>query len=271
MKVHVYTYPDDHPIRQPHVGAVLAGFRAHGIEPELRLNGAPRPCDLAVVWGARRPREAASGTRHMIIDRGYVGDRLGYLSMGYDGFNGRADFCNEHVDGRRWRMKFEHLMWKMREHTPTGYVLLAGQLQYSQSDHGVSITEWISYVVSGFVADRRMVIFRPHPFDNARYLSIDGELVVSRDPLSMDLAVADWVVTLNSNVGVDAVLDGVPTVSCDRGSMVWDITEHDPFHMPVLSDRTDWSHKIAYAQWSPAEIEHGEAWEHLKQGMVNFV
>ena len=72
---------------------------------------------------------------------------------------------------------------------------------------------------------------------------------------------AAWVVTYNSNSAVDAVLAGVPSVSCDVGSMAWDVTGHDVAVKPPSPDRKEWAAKMAWAQWTDDEIESGRAWE----------
>src|SRR5687767_603789 len=80
----------------PHVLAAAEGFRRHGIEPAIHTPGDPQPCDLAVCWGVKKKPELASGRRALILERGYIGDRLGvWTSAGYDGLNGYADFCNQ--------------------------------------------------------------------------------------------------------------------------------------------------------------------------------
>ena len=85
-------------------------------------------------------------------------------------------------------------------------------------------------------------------------------------PIEKAISKAKVVVTINSNAGVDAALAGKPVISLDRGSMVWDISEHDfkNINNPKFNNRTQWCNDIAYAQWHPSELESGEAWNHLK-------
>jgi hypothetical protein len=73
-------------------------------------------------------------------------------------------------------------------------------------------------------------------------------------------------VTFNSNSGVEAVVDGVPTLSFDIGSMVYEVSGHllDDIEEPKRFDRTQWLANLCYAQWNPEELRNGEAWDHLK-------
>jgi hypothetical protein len=80
-----------------------------------------------------------------------------------------------------------------------------------------------------------------------------------------DLQGAHAVVTFNSNTGVDAVIAGVPIFTIDRGSMAWEVSDHDlsEIEKPNLYDREQWAHNLAYTQWTMAEMAGGWAWSHL--------
>ena len=87
--------------------------------------------------------------------------------------------------------------------------------------------------------------------------------------LQEDLSGARFVVSYNSNVLTQAVLEGIP-------SICWDIRSAaspaclDPSQLSNLEDvhkidRTQWLHDLGYTQWSRAEIRDGHAWMHLKK------
>jgi hypothetical protein len=236
------------------------GLRRHGIEAqELRI-GQAQPCDLAVTWGVRyKTREMASGRRALVLERGYVGDRFYWTSIGYGGLNGFADFCNNGMPGDRWQKHFASLMQPWRGHAGE-YVLIAAQVPNDASLRGMDNERWcrgVQLFLEGRGIEARI---RWHP------ASPRGRMAPPR-PLAEDLAGARWLVTYNSNSAVDAVLAGVPAVTCDMGSVAWDVTGHEPAHAPPMPDRTQWAHDIAYAQWSLDEIRNGEAWAHLAIGM----
>lgn len=79
--------------------------------------------------------------------------------------------------------------------------------------------------------------------------------------------VLDWenvgmAITLNSSVGVDAVIAGVPTVTMDEGAMAWDVAGHDQLEF-VTPDRRPWLDWMSWTQWHWDEIQDGEAIKHL--------
>jgi hypothetical protein len=81
-------------------------------------------------------------------------------------------------------------------------------------------------------------------------------------PETREWTEAGRALTLNSSVGVEAVMSGVPTVTQDEGAMAWSVTSHDPAES-ITPDRTDWLHWLAWTQWSWTEIAEGKPWAHL--------
>ena len=76
-------------------------------------------------------------------------------------------------------------------------------------------------------------------------------------------------VTYTSGSGIDAVLEGIPNVACDTGSMVYDVSskEISQIENPFTGDKTDWANKISHCQWSIEEFESGECWEHVSKSI----
>ena len=60
-------------------------------------------------------KQSKSNGRCLIMERGYIGDRKKYWSIGFDGLNGRADFKNEDMPKDR----FDLLGIKLEEREPT--------------------------------------------------------------------------------------------------------------------------------------------------------
>lgn len=269
MKVNVYlknVSPSGGGGISPHILAVAEGFRRHGIEPNMLPVGKPEPCDLAVCWGVRKRAEMRSGRRALIVERGYVGDRFQWTSMGFDGLNGKADFCNRDMPGDRWSRYFASAMQPWRDHAGD-YVLVLGQVPGDASIHGiVDIGRWYETVAVQLFRAGHKARFRAHPL--APKFGRHPTLKPIGGTLQEAFAKAKWVVSYNSNSALDAVLAGVPAVTIDRGAMAWDVTGHKATVAPPTPDRTQWANNLAYTQWSPDEIERGDAWDHLKVGMM---
>lgn len=246
--------------------AFAAGLARHGVEHKVVVGDAGQPADLYVVWGHRRgqifDRQKREGRHYLVMERGYFRDRFAYTSLGYDGLNGRADFCNADVPGDRWEKHGVPLApWR---NPRRGYVLLLGQVYGDASLAGVHYANWLRHVSAQLRAMGREVVFRPHPL--APSSRVERVQVVG-GTLAEAFAGARCALTYNSNSGVDAVLAGVPLITTDRGSMAWDVAAHSLLQVddPPTPDREAWAHRLAYCQWTEAEITSGEAWDHLRR------
>ena len=252
---------------KPKLDAFVAGLRRHGINPEERRAEDWRKSDLAVVWGHRDKElhelQRAAGNHYLVLERGYIGDlenRRRWTSIGYDGLNGHANFCNADVGSARWERHFAGFMqpWK----SGGDYALLMGQVRGDASLGQTDIELWYADMARLLNAQGWTVMFRPHP--NGRAIAPDGAYALVGS-LEGALASAAFAVTWNSTSGVDAVLAGVPTVAMDRGSMAWNVTTHDVEEALVTPDRVPWAERLAFTQWNDDEIAGGHAWEHLRR------
>jgi hypothetical protein len=250
--------------------AANEGFKRHGIQAEILSPEAVEPCDLAVCWGVKRPTCLRSGRRALVLERGYVGDRFYWTSAGFDDLNGRADFCNATVPSDRWKLHFNEYLKPWRAKSNSDKVLLIGQVIGDASLRGVNIKQWYRTQVRKLKDLGYHVIFRNHPKELYRTV-VSGVDEYDHGNLSETLDKVKFVVTYNSNVAVDAVLAGVPTVTMDRGSMAYDVTSHVLTPLPGRFDRIPWVWQLAYTQWSTQEITSGEMWDHLKVGMEREV
>src|SRR5262245_56480165 len=196
------------------------------------------------------------------MERGYIGNRFWWTSLGFDGLNGNATFPKIDDAGARWRTRFQTFMKPWRGKIPTRCATIMGQVSGDASVQHVnfpeSLLQWLDIVkAAGYVP-----IFRPHPLD--RRPDRFNRLTTLGGTLDDALKKTAFVVTFNSNSGVDAVLSGVPTITCDRSAMAWDVTGHSIESIKWTVDRESWAHRMAYTQWAPAEIEAGDAWGALK-------
>lgn len=239
------------------------------------------PCDVAVIFGSYKPADPLTwpkgdviektrtmGGRVLVAERGYI-KRAAYVSLGWDAINGRADFCNQDSPPDRWRLLRQPLRdWQTDTEGP---VILAGQVPWDASVQMHDHVEWCRKIYSHLRRRRIDVEFRPHPKALKRGAVYHRQLPIpSAIPnLRATLRRARAAVTFSSNFGVDAVLAGVPTIAMDEGSMVYGYAGSDLRALDVNTlpfDRTAWANDIAYAQWTPAEIALGQAWEHIKKG-----
>jgi hypothetical protein len=250
--------------------ALAAGMAVHGDTAEI-FNAdiqfmARADFDAVCVWGWRRGKVFRDlGFDVLVMERAYLDDRFKWLSLGWNGLNGRAQWP-ENTSAERWEQHFSHLLQGWRQ--PSGkakYALLLGQVPSDTACRGIQLQSWLSTVAQRLRMMGRQVLFRPHP--KAPIVHVPGATVSRRQSLAEDLADAEFAVTFNSNSGVDAVLAGVPTVAHDLGSMAWEVSSHSVDERLVMPDRLGWAHRMAWRQWLPEEIAAGAAWPHVREAL----
>lgn len=217
---------------------------------------------MAVFWGHRQQAiiesQKQKKAHYLVMERGYIGDRYQWTSLGFDGLNGRARFpvINDHQ--KRWNKHFAKLMMPWRT-TKTNLAVIMGQCRGDAALGALDFSTWVLHTARKLKELNYVPVLRPHPGDPELTVKdvkrIDGTLAEA-------LAQARLVVTYNSNSGVDAVMAGVPTYAEDEGSIAWPVTGRH--FSPTTPDRGKWSEKMAYTQWLPEEIESGAAWAALK-------
>lgn len=240
-------------------GAMAAGLRRHGWITEISTGD--KPCDLLIMWGVRNrgmsQRQRDAGGEVCILERGYLGDRFDMTSVSFGGgLNGRGEFrVPADADGSRFASLGLPLRpWRQND----GPAVIMGQVPGDNSLLGVEFGRWVSDAAAASRAAGFEVVFRQHPGHRARGSGCYG-LPEITGTLGEALDIAGLVVTFNSNSGVDAVLAGVPTVAMDAGSMVRDVAAHDI--AVTTPERGPWAARLAWCQYSKAELESGFAAE----------
>lgn len=254
-----------------YVPAFEKQFINDGHDVFINTPSIPKDIDLAIFWGHRQrdliQLQQKNGKNYLVMERAYLDDRFKWLSLGYNGLNGRADFCNSHItSSARWDKHFSHLLkpWKKNiEHLP---ILLVGQVPTDAAVTHVDIKRWYTKTVNYYTKRGHKVIFRKHPLDRTptNYYKSLGVDLDTNEKLETTLQQVSNCVTFSSNSGVISLLEGIPTIAVDEGSMVYSIAGSQLSHLNQIPDRTDWCNKIAHTQWLYEEIESGEAWNQLK-------
>lgn len=221
--------------------------------------GCNNPETQAVAcWGWRKGEMLrAKGHDVLVFERAYLGDRFSWTSIGWNGLNGRADFClPKKLDPSRFSDNFAPLApWR----EDGEYILIMGQVPGDMSLAGRDLTSFYEDAADKLSKKYgKPAFFRPHPHGSGRNFrpkieALSGELEAA-------LEKAFLVVTYNSNSAVDAVIRGIPAFSADRGSMAWAVTSHNFDDKLARPDRTEWAIRLAHCQWTPEEIARGDYW-----------
>lgn len=239
------------------------GLMRHGQKAIVKHPIEITDADLAVFWGHRQNaiinRQKLRKRHYLVMERGYIGDRFVWTSLGFDGLNGRAKFPKIEDGGERWNKHFARYFrdWKKRDnHT----AVIMGQVRGDAALKQVNFGDWMREMITTLHNRGWEVAFRHHPGD-MNFAVLDGAAILT-GTLTQAIERAGLVVTYSSNSGVDALMVGCPIFAADPGSMVYDISPRQP--VQTYPDRTPWTQKMAFTQWLPDEMINGEAWAALR-------
>lgn len=250
MQVSVVANPRS-PHQVAHQKAMISGLRKIGIRGISVSNEISVRTKYVACWGwklGKRLRER--GLEVLVMERGYIGDRFKYTSLGWNGLNGYATFPEYPDDGGE---RFREHGGVMKPWKDGGdYALILGQVKNDASLQGKDISSWYKQRSEDCKAYELPVFFRPHPEARRRggYTSISG-IPNIEGSLEDVLAGAAVTVAFNSNSCLDSLLAGVPCFAGDKGSLVFSLCNG------LKVDREP-IHQIAWKQWSIEEIESGE-------------
>ena len=194
----------------------------------------------------------------------------------------------EHIEDDRSKKVFERngydpdVPWKQDGE----YILLCMQKVGDASLRDADVFEWTENTVNGIRkhTDRKIII-RPHPLYRKsslhntlkeKVLNVSNthwqETDLLKDgfvSIQEQLQKAWCTVTYTSGSGIDAVINGIPNIACDTGSMVYDVSSKDIAEVenPYRGEKKEWTNRIAHCQWSIEEFESGECWKHVSKSI----
>jgi hypothetical protein len=231
----------------------------------------------------QRSRIVAYARKTLRLGRNQYSDEYGYYRVGVNGFlQDDADFSNAGSSPDRWEMLSRELGLRLRPYRRTGrHVLIVGQNPGDTSLRGTDIFDWMHQTAAQArrVTDRPIMV-RPHPITpklmmqefEKRFRTLEG-IVLDHPPTRPVRAALQgcWVlVAFSSSATIDALIEGVPCISCSPANMAWPVSDHDLERIedPTLFEREPWLHDLAYAQWSPGEMRAGIVWRHLRPAVA---
>lgn len=251
--------------------AFAAGLERHGVACRLLHDHREVSAETVACWSWRRGRQHIAHNRRVIVlERGYVGDRQGeWVSIGWDGLNGRARFPIVDDGGQRWRRHFDGALRQPRQ-ARDGYLLILGQRTGDTALLGAP-ADWYALCAARARALGLEAVFRRHPQDGGPAW---GEIPTLAGDLQQALGGAALALAWNSNSLTDAVLAGVPVLAGEPGAMAWPVAGRgltgDP-HVAWLrlGQRESWADRLAWCQWRMPEIASGAAWDAVGPARAN--
>lgn len=229
---------------RPMAEALQTGLANIGIGSAI-TSKRERGSDIAILLGTTCFRKIEADGRYLLVDRASIGDP-NYVQLVWDGHGRRGNHCIPDDKGDRGRQIFANV--QLQPWQTTGpRVVLCGQTE-TYSPHYKTLEQWYGEVLEQIPVTH----FRKHPAgDNPTGL-----------PTTKDWHDAGLVITLNSSVAVDAVINGHPTITMDEASMAWDVSSHR-LNIQTIRERHAWLDWLAWTQWHIDEIKSGTPIKHL--------
>lgn len=252
---------------------------SHGAVDLNATNPAAIVIDGMRAGGLQTVRQAAErGIPCVVIDNGFLrrvntpkDHDTGHFYIGFGGLGWAPPVAPDHA-----RFRALDITPTIRAARPDGPVLILGQVP-GDASHGLSAPA-LAAVYARMVRELRAagvdrIRFRPHPLGWS--MAPDG--CEQREPgaESLDAAIADarFVIALNSNAGLDAILAGVPAVTVlpsHYGPLAyrWPVIPSviDPPHPDAIEAHCA---RLAWAQWTLAEMRAAEPQRWLiKEGLA---
>lgn len=235
--------------------AFRRGLERHGYEVDCRWSNAPGDCDVLVIWNRYPRNEAAAGQCEarggtvLVTENAWLGPE--------DKASHHFVLCRGHHNGAgTWEVgpykRFPRLNIDVKPWRKSGseVVLLP---QRGMGEPGVAMPEgWEQRALNRLMgATKRSVRIKRHP----------GK----RPHPPMELEGAHCAVTWASGAAIKAIVDGIPVFYEFRkwiGGMAARYGVQD-IENPFLGDREPMLERLAWAQWTSAEIASGEPFEWL--------
>lgn len=266
----VYVISNRNGSMNDHASAMAAGLKRLGYSPVIAAKGTtPLAGDFVVCWGWREGKRLRDmGCNVLVMERGYIGDRFEWTSLGWNGLNGRAVWNKPADGGERFEKNFGHLL-KPWCANPYGNALIVGQVPGDAALAGNDLGPWYQNAAAAMFRRGLDPVFRPHPVAVSRgqVSNVLSDRRCKAETLDEALSAAAVVVTWNSNTGCDAIMAGVPVIACDEGSMSWPLAAHGLDAGIITPDRAEWCRAMSWRQWRLDEIANGTALEHVLPAM----
>lgn len=244
-------YLSQNPRKELYGEYAIAGLHELGVEVILHdINSRATPKgDFICLWGnkhdANRIAKAAA-IPQLILENPYFGNRSTAVSLQWN-HPGRAGIRPETPS----EVNVVTPQVKPWREGRDGHITIFGQVPTDIMVQGYDLAGWYNAAIPAAANFwQRKVDVRPHPQIQPTNVSLEETLANT------------WLsITINSTVGVDSALAGVPTVAVDSKSMAWDVAAHsiDGYTRP---DRTEWAHWLGWCQFTAAQIASGFALQH---------
>lgn len=252
--------------------AMATGIKRCGDEPVFRTDSDHnmQGFDACVLWGYVLTCQTiiksciSSGKPYIFLDMGYWRRERGYYKVAVNDRHPTNYLMSQEVGPAR----FNQLEIGFRPFRKSGKDILLAGMSHKAAWSWKLQTEGFETEAASILRrhTQRRIVYRPKPsWPDAQ--PIFHTVFDRKTPLDAALAQAHCVVAHHSNVGCDALLHGVPVMVKHGAASVlctYDLSKIETPYYPSDEERQAWANRLAYCQWSVAEMQSGACWEYLK-------
>jgi hypothetical protein len=269
-------FPGSTSLREERMQMWAEGIKDFGDRVEM-VSGDPLQFgDVCITWGPRTVERAhQKALHHLVMECGFLGDRLDNFFVGFSGLNGmgRCPIPVRKGAGEQWYP----LIAPRRDRDEHRNVAIFGQVAKDASliplcaddmKRPEAYARYLQSVADHFERQGLAVGFRGHPMDPV-WTDQVRPAVFSFDHEKWDkdriMEWADIAFAFSSNALVEALLAGVDVLPAHPTSLCWDVRSAiDAQNRLSMDDMRAWVDMLASNQWSSAQIRSGEAWASIR-------
>jgi hypothetical protein len=236
------------------------GFTAHGLI--VRKSSVDKPDNQAInvifgpnSWQNTHRQCKRNGVPLLTVNRCFLGDFNDNVAVGWDDFNGLADFRTEgEIDPARYvtLASFEGLPQIVEYEEHDGPLLVLGD--YDPGNTAMLLSQ-IAEALKGGDA-----VFRPHPGrkNETRLPTAPAALADAIDFCAIAFA-------YSTTATVETILRGRRAVVLSARNIAYAVAERWDGHRVHFRnlDPMPWLHRLAWSQWHFTEVDSGDFWRHL--------
>lgn len=247
--------------------------------------------DVAIMWGSFDPnspprvkntfrrrdiKKAQQKNNGLLIEIevGFI-KRHEYYSIGFDDITGFGNY-RFIADSPTPRITLPNIL-PLRKPNSDSPIVIAGQIPHDTqirlggSDNYIKWLKDIIHRIKGLT--KRDIVFKPHPKLNKSHVlnkpSWSLQQGIKLDQF-YDISKAWVVVTYNSNISLESLIAGIPCFCESRGSVVYDICNHDINEVenpwfPTYDEIHNVLSRITWYQWTKEEIQSGTPFKFMLQ------
>lgn len=185
-----------------------------------------------------------------------------YVSIGLgNGVKTELNYFNQNSPADRW----EKLGIELKHWRTAGYILILGQNYRGLSVDGFNYESWITGLIKQLRFWGYKPILRPHPAQSSWPSGIE----ISKGTLEEDLAGARLTISYSTNSAIDGLIQGIPALVANPKSFLYKgynkINIENIEQPPIIEDREQIFHDLAYAQWHLNELRNGTFWRRFRE------